>query len=144
MMRAVAGGLALIAGLSVSAQQHPHPPATASKTAAVDKVGTVTFPNSCADAAKAPFTRGVALLHSFEFSMAIASFDAALAADPSCAIADWGIALSRWNNPMAAGNRSTALLAAGRQAVDRAKAAQAKTDRERGYIDAVSQLYDDF
>jgi hypothetical protein len=60
-------------------------------------------------------------------------------------MAHWGIALSRWSNPMAAGNRSVAQLQQGRQAVDAASGLVATaSERERGYIRAVGQLYDDF
>ena len=57
---------------------------------------------------------------------AIEGFAATLKADPSCAIAEWGIALSRWGNPFAAGIRPAAPLQQGRDAVDRAKAIGAK------------------
>jgi len=60
-------------------------------------------------------------------------------------MAHWGIALSRWSNPMAAGNRSPQQLQQGRLQVDAAKlVAGRSTDRERGYIDAVAQLYDNY
>jgi hypothetical protein len=69
------------------------------------------------------------------------SFNAALETDPSCAIAHWGIALSRWGNPFAAGLRPAAQLQRGQQAIAAAASPSAKTDRERGYIDAAAQLY---
>jgi hypothetical protein len=60
-------------------------------------------------------------------------------------MAHWGIALSQWSNPMAAGARAPAQLQRGRSAADAARrVAAAATDRERGYIDAVSQLYVDY
>ncbi|MEO5511394.1 MAG: hypothetical protein ABIS27_12250 [Longimicrobiales bacterium] len=110
-----------------------------------DKLGTVHFPTSCSPAAAPGFDHAVALLHSFEFGAAIKAFNGVLAVDPSCAMAHWGIALSRWTNPMAAGNRSTDQLRQGALAVDAAnhRAARA-TERERGYIAAVAQLYNNF
>ena len=60
-------------------------------------------------------------------------------------MAHWGIALSRWSNPMAAGNRSVAQLQQGKLAADAATRLGARaSERERGYIRAVSMLYDDF
>jgi hypothetical protein len=60
-------------------------------------------------------------------------------------MAYWGIALSRWTNPMAPGNKPVALLQQGRQAADAAmRLGAGATERERDYIRAVSQLYDDF
>ena len=106
--------------------------------------GEVHFETSCSPGAQGPFEHAVALLHSFEFGPAIAGFRAALAADPRCAIADWGIALSSWGNPFAPGLKPSAYLEQGRQAIGAAKAARPKTRRERDYIAAVSRLYDGF
>ncbi len=58
--------------------------------------------------------------------------------DPSCAMAQWGIALSRWSNPFAAGIRPPAQLQQGRDAVEsRARRSGRRPTRERAYIDAV-------
>ena len=126
--------------LAASAQEHVHPPA-----APAGEFGTVHFATSCNPKVAAQFDRAVALLHSFEFGASIRTFNEVLAADSACAMAQWGIALSRWTNPMAAGNRSVAQLQQGKQAADAATrlAAQA-SERERGYISAVGKLYDDF
>ena len=86
-----------LATITGSAQQHEHP-------VALEKLGTVTFPNSCNAAAQAPFNGGSPSLHSFEFRRAIDSMETALTTDPSCGIAAWAIALSRWSNPFAAGD----------------------------------------
>lgn len=113
-------------------------------SAAGEHLGTVNFLTSCSQAARPQFNRGMALLHSFEFAEAISAFNATLKTDPSCAIAYWGIALSRWGNPFAAGNRPAAQLEQGRDAADRAHSVGAMTQRERGYIDAASRLYEKF
>jgi hypothetical protein len=90
------------------------------------------------------FDRAVALLHSFEFGASIRAFNDVLAADSTCAMAHWGIALSRWGNPMAAGERSATLLRQGKEAADAATRLAARaTERERGYVHAVGRLYDD-
>src|SRR6185436_1172614 len=107
--------------------------------------GTVHFTTSCNPSVQPQFDRAVALLHSFEFGASIRGFNEVLAADSTCAMADWGIALSRWSNPMAAGNRPVAALQQGRQAVEAGmRNAAHASERERGYLDAVSRLYDDF
>lgn len=108
-----------------------------------EKLGKVHFSNSCQGPAQVPFDRAVALLHSFEFGSAIAAFDATLTIDPACAIAQWGIALSRWGNPFGVGIRPAVQVQQGQTAVERARALRASTDRERGYIDAVARLYAD-
>ncbi|HEY6456827.1 MAG TPA: hypothetical protein VIY90_16245 [Steroidobacteraceae bacterium] len=107
-------------------------------------LGEVHFETSCSPDARGPFEHAVALLHSFEFGPASAGFHAALAADPRCAIADWGIALSSWGNPFAPGLKPRVSLEQGRQAIEAAKAAGARTRRERDYIVAVSRLYHGF
>ena len=108
-------------------------------------IGVVHFSTSCAPPVTARFDSAVALLHSFEFGAAIRTFGNVLGADSTCAMANWGIALSRWSNPMAAGNRPVALLTQGRQSVNEAvRLASHATERERGYIDAVGKLYEDF
>jgi hypothetical protein len=108
-----------------------------------EKLGTVHFSTTCSAAAQPGFNRAVALLHSFEFSAAIAAFETTLETDPSCAMTQWGVALSRWGNPFAVGMRGPAQLQLGVTAVERARSLAAKSDRERAYIDAVAKLYAD-
>ena len=62
-----------------------------------EKLGTVAFQTSCSPAAHAVFLRGVAWLHSFEYEQAESTFNEATAADPSCAIAHWGAAMSNYH-----------------------------------------------
>jgi len=133
---------ALLCGITspAAAQEHVH-----SHGAAAERLGTVHFATSCSPAAAPQFDRAVALLHSFEFGASIKGFNDVLTADSTCAMAQWGIALSRWTNPMAAGNRSPAQLQQGRIAADAAmRLSTHATQRERGYINAVAQLYNDF
>src|SRR5712691_6257860 len=94
--------LALLAR-SLPAQEHAHSPGA-------EQLGTVHFQTSCSPAVAPQFDRAVALLHSFEFGSSIKGFNDVLAADSTCAMAYWGIALSRWTNPKADGNRSVAQL----------------------------------
>ena len=135
-----AAALFVIVSGQAASSQHVHPPA-----AAAENLGTVHFPTSCSPAVAPKFDRAVALLHSFEFRASIRAFNEVLAADSTCAMAHWGIALSRWTNPMTAGNRAAPLLRQGRESFDAATRLGARaTERERGYIHAVGQLYEDF
>ena len=109
-----------------------------------EKLGAVHFSTSCNEGAQKEFDRSVALLHSFQFSKAIQGFDAALKNDATCGIAYWGIALSRWSNPFAAGMKDTSQLQEGRESARRGKTTGAKTERERAYVAAVASLYSDF
>jgi hypothetical protein len=132
--------LLLFAAGRAAAQEHVHPDG-----ASRPELGAVHFPTSCSPTLAPRFDRAVALLHSFEFGASIRAFDDVLAADSSCAIAYWGIALSRWSNPMAAGARTPAQLAQGRGAADAASRwSTTATERERAYIDAVGRLYADY
>ena len=63
------------------------------------QLGSVHFPVSCAANVQTPFERGVALLHSFWFPEGRKAFLDVLEADPSCAIAYWGIGVNRLLNP---------------------------------------------
>jgi pimeloyl-ACP methyl ester carboxylesterase len=122
----------------LGAQDHAHAPAS-------EQLGSVHFATSCSPAVAPTFDRAVALLHSFEFGASIRTFNEVLAADSTCAMAHWGIALSRWSNPMSAGNRSASVLESGRQSANAAaRLAGRATERERGYADAVGQLYADY
>jgi tetratricopeptide (TPR) repeat protein len=120
-------------GLGFTQDHHPSP----------ENLGTVKFSTSCSSAVQPQFNRAVALMHSFQFARAIEAFHAILASDPSCAIAYWGIALSNWGNPFAAGLKPQAQLEQGLKAVEQARATGAKTERERAYIEAVANLFTD-
>ena len=88
---------------------------------AAGKLGTVHFQISCAPSVMPRFDRGMALLHSFEFAASMREFHAVLAADSTCAMAWWGIALARWSNPMAPNMRPPEAIAAGMQAAEAAR-----------------------
>lgn len=128
----------LLLATAAEAQDHAH--------GGAEKLGTVHFQTSCNEAAAPLFDRGVAWLHSFEFAGAIASFQQTLGADPGCAMAQWGIALSNWSNPMAIGNRAIAQLEKGQAAITAANriTGQRATPREKDYIAAVAKLYENF
>lgn len=110
---------------------------------AQEKLGRVEFPVSCTAEARAELERGVALLHSFFFEAADEAFDAVLARDPSCAMAYWGKALRQQSNPFA-GLPSEAASKAGLEAAERGLAMAPKTERERGYLNAIATLYRDY
>jgi hypothetical protein len=106
-----------------------------------ETLGSVVFNTSCNGTVQPQFNRAVALMHSFQFRNAIESFDAILVTEPSCSIAYWGIALSSWGNPFAAGLKSTAQLEQGLKAIKQARESPSKTERERAYVEAVAHLF---
>ena len=131
----IAGAVALAAIAAMPAQaQHDHH--------AGGQVGAVVFPTSCAAAVQPRFERAVAMLHSFWFEEASASFDSVAAADPSCGMAHWGSAMTLLYNPFTmippTEERRRSALAHAERAL-----ALAKTERERGYARAALALYAD-
>src|SRR6184192_4549696 len=106
-----------------------------------EKIGQVRFAVSCRADAQKPFERAVALLHSFWYIEAAKAFTAVAQADPDCAIAYWGLAMSQWTQIWAP--PQPAALKRGLDAVEKAKAASAKTARERDYIAAAEAFFKD-
>src|SRR6516162_5131948 len=106
-----------------------------------EKLGTVSFPISCAPDSQKPFERGVALLHSFGYEDAEQQFIEIAQKDSACAMAHWGIAMSQfhqiWERPQ------EAALKRGHGEMEKAQKLSAKTDRERGYISALALFYND-
>jgi len=106
-----------------------------------EKFGTVHFPVSCSPAAQQQFERAVAMLHSFWYEESVKAFTAVTATDSTCAMGFWGVAMSLyyplWYPP------SEPTLKKGWTAVEKAKAAGAKTPRERDYIVAIEVFYKD-
>ena len=107
-----------------------------------ERLGKVHFEPSCVASVAGEFDHAMALLHSFEFADATAGFNQVLAGDPSCGIAQWGVAMSAWGNPFG-GLRSPKVLQDGLAAAQKAHATGAKTERERAFIAAVLLLYKD-
>jgi hypothetical protein len=108
----------------------------------ITKLGTVHFANSCSAEVQPLFERGVALLHSFWYAEGAKTFAAVAKADPACAMAHWGTAITLFGNPFT-WPLTGAALPQGWAAVERAKAANAKTQRERDYVGAVEAFYKD-
>ena len=107
-----------------------------------EKLGSVSFPTSCAPAVQAPFARAVALLHSFWYDEAEKAFGAVAAADPSCAMAQWGVAMSLYHPIWAA--PTPAELKRGQDAVAKARAAAGTaTERERDFVGAIEAYFKD-
>ena len=105
------------------------------------QLGSVNFKTSCNEVAQRRFDRGMRYQHSYWYLNAKEVFEEALKADPTCAMAQWGIALTLLDNPHSAIPQSN--LAPGLAAIQKAKAMNAKTERERDYIDALALMYVD-
>jgi tetratricopeptide (TPR) repeat protein len=121
--------LALLSLLALSSAAH----------ADTERLGNVSFTVSCAPAVQANVVRGVALLHDFWYQEARRQFDEIAKADPKCAMAHWGAAMSVyhqiWDRP------DDATMAFGWREMQAALAHPAKTARERAYVAALSGFY---
>ncbi len=127
--------LALAPALPLFAQEHEHGSAA--------QLGRVVFPVSCNAEAQRHFEHGMAALHSFWWDEGATAFRAVVAADSTCAMAYWGLALNLWGNPFA-GGPSGDDLGPGAAAAARALSLGAPTARERGFLAAAGALYRDY
>jgi tetratricopeptide (TPR) repeat protein len=117
----------------VDDQQHQH-------HGAPQKLGTIEFPVSCSAPAAAEFRRGVALLHSFWYDESEKAFAKAAAADSSCAMAHWGVAMAQYHPIWAPPTPGE--LEKGRAAIARAKSLEARTPREAAYVAAAAAFFE--
>jgi hypothetical protein len=106
-----------------------------------EKLGSVSFPISCASGLQKPFERGVALLHSFEYESAEDQFKEVAKQDPGCAMAAWGQAMSLYHQLWAAPTKAN--LQHGRELLAKAQELKPKTERESEYISALAVFYRD-
>jgi tetratricopeptide (TPR) repeat protein len=111
--------------------------------AAGENLGTVHFPISCSPEAQRQFDRAVAMLHSFYYPETVKAFTAIATAEPSCAMAYWGVAISQRPNPLVAPFPPD-VLRQGSAAIEKARAAHAATRRERDWIDALAVFFKDY
>jgi tetratricopeptide (TPR) repeat protein len=110
--------------------------------AQLENVGNLTFPTSGSPEAQRHFLRGAAILHSFGWKQAIEEFQLAQKAQPGFAMAYWGETLC-YNHPLNSQmdpKEPRAVLA--RLGPDRAaRLAKAPTEREKGFLNAVEELW---
>jgi len=103
-------------------------------------MGAVDFPVSCSRQAQTEFNRAVTLLHHMTYPQARVAFQHVAAVDPKCAMAHWGFAMTLFQ-PLWPTRPGPAVLQAGWQAVEKAKALQAATERERLFIAATEAFF---
>ena len=108
-----------------------------------ERLGEVNFPISCSPAAQQQFNRAVAMQHSFFFPETVKAFTAIAEKEPSCAMAYWGIAISQRPNPLV-GPFPGDVLKRGWEAIEKARAASQKTEREIAWIEALAAYYQDY
>jgi tetratricopeptide (TPR) repeat protein len=106
------------------------------------RLGAVHFATSCGTQAQKLFDRGMLYQHSFWYQASQRTFEETLKADPECAIAYWGIALSLLLNPHIPPPAKN--LGEGAAALAKARNIGAKTERERDYLAALGVMYTNY
>jgi tetratricopeptide (TPR) repeat protein len=130
--RCMSAALVALLGAANLLAQHSH---------GSEGVGRAHMDTSCAPAVQAAFDRGLALLHNFWYARALAQFQEIQTADPECAMAYWGAAMT-YNHPFwDAPSREDE--AAAWAAVQKGFNARSQNDREHMYLLAVAALYKD-
>jgi tetratricopeptide (TPR) repeat protein len=104
-------------------------------------VGTVHMETSCAPAMQARYDRALALLHNFWYARALTEFQEIQKADPDCAMAYWGAAMT-YNHPFWDAPPQQDEAAAWAY-VQKGFKARSQNDREHMYLLAVAALYKD-
>lgn len=127
--------LGLFTGLIVSGSAASHDES--------DHIGKVHFSSSCGEEAQRGLDYALAMLHGFWFPQCINAFTDLTKAQPSCAMAYWGLAMSQRTNPLT-GEPSRENTKRGWEAIEQAKILEAKTQRERDYVAAMSAYYRDW
>jgi hypothetical protein len=108
-----------------------------------EKLGTVSFPVSCAPSVQESFNRSVALLHSFAYSAALASFENISRLDPDCAMNHWGAAMSLFHQLWELRLKPDALDVGEREIRLAQQNAGNLPTREKQFIDALGLIFKD-
>jgi len=119
--------------LSLAAQEHHH-------ELSAEEVGAVHFQTSCSKEVELSFDRSVALLHSFQYEQAREAFNEISKQDPSCAMAQWGVAMSYYHGLWKNGDTQAGRLAL-KNAQQLAASNATTSRREKAYINALAEVY---
>ncbi len=119
-----------------------HPAALRAHTASAappDQLGKVNFPTSCTADVQPTIEKGVALLHSFQYTESEKTFADTAKRDPKCAMAYWGKAMALfyqlWEFP---GDKK---LKEGRKDIAKALKLRSANSREQGFLEAVAAFF---
>jgi tetratricopeptide (TPR) repeat protein len=105
-------------------------------------LGVVDFPVSCSAAARVEFNHAVALLHHMTYPQAREGFERVAEVDPQCAMAWWGVAMTLFQ-PLWPTRPNAQALLQGWQAVEKARALDPPTERERMFAAAAEAFFRD-
>src|SRR5260370_3745371 len=107
--------------------------------APLDQLGKVNFPTSCSAEVQPTIEKGLALLHSFQYTESEKTFTDASTRDPKCAIAHWGKAMALYYQLWEFPNGKK--LKEGRKDVEKAQKLRPATPREQGFINAAAAFF---
>lgn len=103
-------------------------------------MGVVDFPVTCSEEAQKEFTRAITFLHHMTYPQAREAFKQTIKTAPECAMAHWGFAMTLFQ-PLWPTRPSPAALQQGWEAVEKAKALQPPTERERLLVAAAEAFF---
>ncbi len=103
--------------------------------------GALSFSLSCDLSSRETFDLAISLLHSFEYAEAEKAFVKVIDADPQCAMAYWGVAMSLYHSLWAPPGPSE--LEKGYKLIQIAKTLP-KSERSVAYLDAINAFYDNW
>jgi tetratricopeptide (TPR) repeat protein len=128
--------LVLALTLPIAALAHVEHPVAAGAT-----LGHVDFQVECVSEVRADFDRALGLMHHMMYDQARAQFEAVASADPTCAMAYWGIATTLFQ-PLWPGRPGPETLQRGAELSEQARALAA-SDREAALIEATAAFFDE-
>src|SRR6267378_3406057 len=104
-----------------------------------DQLGNVNFPTSCTSAVQPAIEKGVALLHSFQYTESEKTFAEATTREPKCAIGHWGKAMALFHQLWDFPDDKT--LKEGRKDIEKAQKIHSANPREQSLIDSAAAFY---
>ncbi|MCU1317153.1 MAG: repeat protein [Candidatus Acidoferrum typicum] len=123
----------------ILALQPAAPRADTLSAAPPDQLGEVNFPTSCTAEVQPTIEKGVALLHSFQYTESEKTFAAATTREPKCAIAHWGKAMALFHQLWDFPDEKT--LKEGRKDIEKAQKIHLANPREQGLINSAAAFY---
>ena len=104
-------------------------------------LGEVQFQTSCTEAGEGAFETGLLLLHHMMYRRSAEAVEKAIATDPKCAMAQWGLAMSKFH-PLWPGGPTPEETKIGRLAAKRLADMGHGSKYEAAFIDAVLTFYE--
>jgi tetratricopeptide (TPR) repeat protein len=103
------------------------------------QLGKVSFPTTCAADVQPTIEKGVALLHSFQYTESEKTFADAAIRDPKCAMAHWGKAMALYHQLWDFPDEKT--LKEGRKDIEKAQKIHSTSLREQGFLNAGTAFF---